>query len=288
MKAMKTLIKIYLVLITVLFTTSLFFTSCEKDDNTPPQNKQPNFSAITDNALAENIFADVFNQSGNASKEAEEATSNKSGMGVLTNCPTITISPFDLTWPKIITVDFGQTNCLGSDGRNRRGIINIHATERWHTSGSITTITFTDYYIDDHKVEGIEIITNNGRNIDSNLVYTADVQNAKITKPDNSYLLWNSLRQQEWIEGEPTFLNPFDDLYLITGNVTGTSSGGDNYTINTLTPLNVLVGCQWIRAGIIEINIQGVPTITVDYGNGVCDGYCEATVNGVTYPIIMQ
>lgn len=284
---MKTKIKFNVVLIIVLFFSSLFFTSCEKEiDN--PSNKQPSFSAVTDNALAESIFADVFNQSGKASKDAEEAISNKSMNGILTSCPTITISPFDLTWPKVITVDFGQTNCLGSDGHNRRGIINIHATESWYTQGSVTTITFTDYFIDDHKVEGTEIITNNGRNLDSNLVFTADVQNAKITKPNNTFLMWNSLRQQEWTEGEPTILNPYDDVYMVTGNVTGISSGGENYTINTIAPLNILVGCQWIRAGVIEINIQGLPTITVNYGNGVCDGYCEATVNGVVYPIIMQ
>ncbi len=285
---MKTLFKLKMVTSLLIMLTVLFLNSCEKDDLTPPASKKPNFSAITDNALAESIFSDVFNQSGNASNDAESQTGGKGFKSVLTNCPTITISPFDLTWPKVITVDFGPTNCLGSDGHNRRGIINIHATQTWHTPGSVTTVTFTDYYIDDHKVEGIEIITNNGRNQDSNLVYTADVQNAKITKPDGTFITWNSLRQQEWINGEPTIFNPFDDEYLVTGNVTGTSSGGDNYTINTMTPLNIMVGCHWIRAGIIEINIQGLPVITVDYGTGTCDGYCEATVNGVTYPIIMQ
>lgn len=285
---MKTLTTIKFTMLVLLSAASLLFTSCEKDDSNNISNKQPSFSAVTDNAIAEGIFADVFNQSGKASKDAEEATSNKNLKGVLTGCPTITISPFDLTWPKNITVDFGSTNCLGTDGHNRRGIIHIHATNTWHTPGSVTTITFTDYYIDDHRVEGTEIITNTGRNIQNNLVFTADVQNAKITKPDNTFIMWNSLRQQEWTEGEPSILNPYDDVYMVTGNVTGVSSGGENYTIYVLTPLNILVGCQWIRAGIIEINIQGLPSITVDYGSGVCDGYCEATVNGVSYPIIMQ
>ena len=284
---MKTKIKFQRVFIMILMVyATLFFGSCEKEtDNTP---KQPNFSAITDNAIAEGVFADVFNQSGKASSDAEEATNSKGFKGILTGCPTITISPFDLSWPKIITVDFGQSNCMGTDGHNRRGIINIHASGTWRTPGSITTISFTDYYLDDHKVEGTEIITNSGRNQDSNFVYVVDVQNAKVTKPDNTFILWNSQRQQEWVEGEPTILNPFDDAYLITGNVTGTSSAGDAYTIDVLTPLNVLVGCHWIRAGVIDINIQGLSTITVDYGNGTCDGYAEATYNGVSYPIIMQ
>lgn len=285
-------IKLNVCILTLIITAAVFFSSCKKENKNESDNvniaKKPSFSAITDNAVAESVFSDVFNQSGKASKDAEAETGNKNGKSVLTGCPTITISPFDLTWPKVITVDFGQTNCLGSDGRNRRGIINIHATEGWRTPGSVTTITFTNYYVDNNKVEGIEIITNNGRNLDSNLVYTVDVQNAKITKPDNTFIMWNSLRQHEWIAGEPTILDPYDDAYLITGNVTGTSSGGDSYTIVTVTPLNILFGCQWIRAGIIDINIQGLPTIRVDYGNGTCDGFADAIVNGVTYPIVMQ
>jgi len=286
---MKTKIQQSVYLMLLILTASFFFSSCEKDENVPqPQPKQPNFSAITDNAIAESIFSDVFNQSGKASSDAEAETANKNGKSVLTGCPTITISPFDLTWPKIITVDFGQTNCMGNDGHNRRGIIHVNASNPWRTPGSVTTISFTDYFVDDNKVEGIEIITNNGRNQDSNYVYTADVQNGKITKPDNTFITWNSLRQQEWTEGEPTILNPFDDAYMITGNVSGVSSGGDSYTINTITPLNVQFGCQWIRGGIIDINIQGVPTIRVDYGDGTCDGLANAIFNGVTYPIIMQ
>jgi len=283
---MKTTQKLKYVLMGLLLSFICVSTSCQKEKTKP--DKKPNFKAIEDNAIAERIFGDVFNQSGKASKDAEAETGGKGGDIIFSGCPTLTISPFDLTWPKNITVDFGPTNCLGNDGHNRRGIIHIHATGTWRTPGSVTTVTFSNYYHDEHKVEGTKIITNNGRNADSNFVYTIDVQNAKITKPDNTFLTWASLRQNEWIEGESTILNPFDDAYLVTGNITGVSSGGENYTIDILTALNVHMSCQWIRAGVLEIKIDNISPIQVDYGTGACDPYADVLYEGVTYPIVMQ
>ncbi|MDD3877791.1 MAG: hypothetical protein PHT69_14315 [Bacteroidales bacterium] len=281
---MKTNLKIGMALcLIVLFVTSL--SSCKKDKE---EKKEPNFSAIADNALADRIFGDVFNQSGKAVKDAEEETGNKSGNSILTGCPTLTISPFDLTWPKQITVDFGTTDCLGTDGHNRRGIINIHATEGWRMPGAVTTISFNNFYYDNHKVEGTNVFTNNGRNADSNLVYLVVVQNGKITKPDNTFITWASSREHEWIEGEPTILNPYDDGYMITGSYSGVSSGGETYTIDIISELYFHMSCMWLRQGIIDINIQGVPTIRVDYGDGTCDAFADVIYEGATYPLVMQ
>jgi len=266
----------------LLFSVILF--SCVKPKE---EEKKPSFDALKDNAIAENIFSDVFNQTGNASRDAEEETSQKH-VETFQSCPTITINPFDITWPKVVTLDYGITNCAGSDFRQRRGVVTINASESWRTTGSVTTITFNNFYLDDHKVEGTQIITNMGRNQDNNLVYRVQVLNAKVTKPDGKFLLWSSERFNEWIEGENTILNPFDDVYLIYGNITGVSSGNENYTIDTQTPLNVKFGCRWVRAGIIDINIDGLNTITVDYGNGVCDPNVKATYNNVTYDLILQ
>lgn len=284
---MKTNLKNSLVL-GILILTFAATNGCKKEEDENNTPKTPDFGVLADAALGENIFGDVFSQSNNAVNEAEEQTSNKAGKAHKSNCPTLTISPFDLTWPKNITVDFGPTNCVGSDGRSRRGIINIHATEAWRMPGAVTTITFDDYYIDNHKVEGTKIITNNGRNIDSNLVYTVDVQNAKVTKPDNTFLTWESLRQHEWIEGEATILNPYDDGYLITGDYAGISSGGENYTIDIISALYIHMSCAWIKAGIIDVNIDGVSTIRVDYGDGSCNPNANVIYEGITYPIVMQ
>jgi len=282
---MKTQIKTCLFLSAVIIF-SVLFTGCMKDREFGK--RKPSFKAIGDNALADNIFADVFSHGTKAVKEAEAKSKNKGSIFGKSSCPTITISPYDLTWPKLITYDFGPTDCIGVDGRSRRGIIYVHATGEWKLPGTVVTITFDDFYIDNHKVEGEKVITNIGRNSDNNLVYSVVVSNAKITKPDNTYLTWASNREHEWIEGEATILNPYDDGYLITGNYQGVSSGNENYTIDIISPLYIHMSCQWIRAGIIDINIDGMSTIRVDYGNGACDPNAEIIYEGQTYPLVMQ
>ena len=82
---------------------------------------------------------------------------------------------------------------------------------------------------------------------------------------------------------------PWDDEYLITGTQNGTSANGKSYTIETTSPLNVIVSCRWIRSGKIDLDIQGFPTITINYGDTPnCDANAVATVNGVDYPFVMQ
>lgn len=267
--------------------TAFILTGCMKE-NPFSKMKNPDFKAIEDNALADNIFADVFNQGGTAVTDAEAQSKGKGSVLGKSGCPTITISPFDLSWPKLITLDYGTGPCLGSDGRYRSGIVYIHSTGEWRSPGTVVTITFDDYYIDNHAVEGTKTITNNGRNANNNLVYEVDVQNAKITKPDNTFLTWGSLRQHEWIEGEETILNPFDDGYLITGSYAGVSSGNESYTIDIIEALYIHTSCQWIRAGILDINIQGMSTVRIDYGNGDCNAHAEIIYEGHTYPLVMQ
>lgn len=282
---MKALTKSSLILSIFILFVTLFF-GCLKDKEFGK--KKPSFKAISDNALADNIFADVFNQGGKNLKDAEAKSKNKNEPYEKSGCPTVTISPFDLTWPKLITVDFGPTDCLGVDGRNRRGIVYIHATGEWTMPGTVVTITFDNYYIDNYKVEGSEVITNNGRNSNNNIVYGVDVQNAKITKPDNTFLTWASQREHEWIEGESTILNPYDDGYMITGSYSGVSSGNENYTIDIITPLYIHLSCQWIKGGILDADIDGWSTIRVDYGDGTCDANADFIYQGQTYPFVMQ
>ena len=81
---------------------------------------------------------------------------------------------------------------------------------------------------------------------------------------------------------------PWDDEYLITGTQNGTSANGKSYTIETTSPLNVIVSCRWIRSGTLNLVIQDLPTIAIDYGDGTCDSKAVATVNGVEYTFFMQ
>ena len=274
----------------------LVFNSCRKDK----EDESADTSAAGDNAIAENIFKDVFDQVKDAGKTSEDSISKKSTMGdgtitiFVSPCLTLTVvyDTVDI-WPIDLTIDFGDSNCVQNptyDGRARRGKFSAHFTGPYRDSASVITVNnFVDYYVDDHKVEGTKTVTNEGHNDDGNLWYSVDVINAVITKPNNGgQISWNQNSEREWIGGEPTILWPWDDEYLITGTQNGTSANGKSYTINTTSPLNVIVSCRWIRSGTLNLDIQDLPTIAINYGDGTCDANAVATVNGVDYPFVMQ
>ncbi|PLX01628.1 MAG: hypothetical protein C0594_12795 [Marinilabiliales bacterium] len=294
-KIMKTK-KIIITVISIVFSLSLL--SCNKTNETiettpEQQSDQKDEKAASDavtvakeETTTQFIFADVFNQVDKAVKETNGdlnggSKSNKSGY------PNFSITPFDLTsWPKTVTIDFGSQNYLCEDGIQRRGKIIVETSDWYANEDCITTISFDNYFVNNYKVEGLKTITNNGRNNAGNINYTVEVEDAIITSPDGYQNYWSSTRNHEWTAGESTVLNPYDDEYDVTGYANGTNSEGTEYTITIVEKLNYLVGCEHTRSGIIDIDIEGLPTITVDFGDGDCDPDATVTVFGVAYPFV--
>lgn len=271
-----------LFLFSVVLTASIFiFSSCRKDND-----NENNYRSAIDNATAENMFDDVFKQATDGVVAAEDSAQNLRGYeNIMSSCATLTITPFDLTtFPKTIVVDFGSTNCLGSDGRYRRGQIEMTITGWYRDSGTVITVTPVNYYVNDNYVQGTKTLTNNGHNTAGNLTYTLSV-NGSVTTSEGT-ITWNSTRYHEWIEGESTVLNPWDDVYLITGSASGTNVEGEDFDVVINTALRVQVGCRWITQGVLTLT-SGDFSMTVDYGDGACDAAAVVTINGNNYNISM-
>ncbi len=273
----------------------LVLAACKKDNKDDNDNNlQPNNDlviAATDNAISNNMFDDVYKQGTMGTRKMDDSLSGKkSTFDMASACATITITPFDLvTWPKTVIVDFGNTNCLCNDGYYRRGRIVMTVTTWFRDSGCVVTVTPENYYVNDHKIEGQKVITNNGRNSQQHLVYSVVVTNGKVTDPNGTtYRTWNSSRIHEWISGENTIFNPWDDEYSITGTANGVTRTGASYTITITEALNVYTGCIWIRSGKLTLNVQGNPPVYVNYGDTPnCDSLAVVTINGVNYTINM-
>lgn len=263
----------------------LFFSSCKKDDggsNTIPQqpNQQSALKSAGDNALAESIFGGIFRQSDKAAR-TDAKNSN-------TGCPAITVNPIT-SYPMTITIDFG-TSCTGDDGKIRSGKIIGVLTAPYVDSASVLTITLDSYHEiingTDYAVQGTETITNLGRNQAGHQIFDVVTTNGVITSV-NGTVYWTSQRQNEWIQGDNTWYDVFDDIYLVTGSADGTNSNGETFEINITSPLRVEIGCSWIESGTLEIITQANPVITVDYGTGTCDNIAVASVYGYTVTIYM-
>jgi hypothetical protein len=293
---MKTLKSLKLALI-VSISIPLLITSCKKDKEKDPE-PQPDYStnSTVDNWMAESMFEDVRKVVVEVVDDEGKSATQKSSF-TFGNCATFTITPAwndTLTWPKTLTIDFGTTNCMGNDGRNRRGIITVTISDRYRNPGSVLTVQLQNYHVNDHKIEGTKTITNNGRNSSNNLSFTVNVTNGKITFPNNGGVTtWSSIRTNEWIAGESTNLFTHgvagicDDVYLITGNANGINRLGKSYTMQITNPLRKEICCRWLVSGTINITPSGLPTRILDFGTGTCDNNASITIGSSTFNFMM-
>lgn len=277
--------KTRIIILGVIATAAIgsIFNSCKKDDTSSATQTKPSVTtsatkAATENATIDGAFTDAFRQVDKAAKENNVKDSN--------SCPIVTFTPPDLsTYPKDLVIDFG-TGCTGSDGVLRSGKILAHLTKSYIDSGSVTTVTFDNYYVNSRKITGTEIITNQGKNNAGHPVFEVQVQNGNLYSPDG-VTTYNSVQQREWIEGYNTLLDPMDDVYMITGTANGVTTDGTSYTVTITSALRVAVGCAWVESGTLNITEPNVPVITLDYGNGNCDNIATVTCAGYTFTINM-
>lgn len=259
---------------TLLTTTVLgllALTACRKENDTPVNN---DYTSAVDNSLSEALFNDLL-------KQADQAAEEGGVRGMMDACiDTIIIDTTAM--PHTLWIDFGPVNCTGQDGRTRRGSILVTFTGPYRATGTVITITPQDYYVNDHHVQGSKTVTNLGPDGDGHTHFAIAV-NGTVTAPDNAWTSTHTAdRVRTWVQGEGT-LTPWDDVYLITGNGSGTNRHGLPYTLTITEALRVEVGCWYVVSGKLEITPQGLATRYVDFGTGSCDGTVTVTVNGFTF-----
>lgn len=251
-------------------------------------------TTVVDNATIENVFNDVQNISDQAAKGnvlyfAPNTTvdSDKYNYSALkSSCATI--SHDSTSTPKTITIDFGSSNCLCNDGKNRRGQINVSYTGKYKDSLSVHSISFTDYYVNDNLVLGTKTVTNNGRNADGYLNYSIDVDGKLVKANTTDTIEWVSNRNRVWLEGESTLLNWLDDVYSIYGTASGVNSAGVSYTAVITTPLRRALSCYYFDSGVLEITPAGKVKRVIDFGDGTCDASATVSIAGYSFPVTMN
>lgn len=272
---------------------SILIFSCKKDEKEEEKIDNQTTSS-QDNAISQNMFDDVKKVVEEAARD--EGNTSKAGFFFGT-CAAVTITPAWIdttTWPKTMTIDFGTTNCTGTDGINRRGVLTVTLTDRYINAGSVLTVQPQNYFVNDHLIEGTKTLTNNGRNSSNNLSFTVQVTNGKVTFPTGGFTTWNSTRTNEWIAGESTtwFSNGLaglcDDVYLITGSASGVNRNGLSYVVNITSPLRKEICCRWIVSGTMDIIPNGLLTRSVNFGNGNCDATATVTIAGNTFTFLMN
>lgn len=271
------------ILFAVIFTS--LFASCKKKEK---EETDSDTSSAADQSLASSIVNDmtsIADEAGRTNTISSFRTSNSTA--ILSNCATISFDT--LAAAKTVTVNFGSSNCLGNDGRYRRGALILNFTGHYRDSLTVITVTPQNYFVNDNQVTGTKTITNNGHNAAHHLVYSIQANIQVVRANNGGTITWQSIRQREWTAGEAT-LSWQDDLYAITGNASGTTSGGGSFqsTITNALIRNMATGCRrYFTAGIIAHTPSGKATRYIDYGNGSCDDLATVTINGNTYPVTL-
>jgi hypothetical protein len=197
------------------------------------------------------------------------------------NCTSVTVSPAlpNTSFPKVFTIDYGNTNCQGPDGGFRRG--QIIATLSGNYRDSLTTISIStnNYFLNDNSISGTYTISNKGRNAAGHPCFSETVTNGKCIRLHSNPVSWNSRFTREWIQGD-TSATVFDDVYLITGNATGTSSESNSFAVATYTPLRFAMNCPWFESGTLYLIPAGLSNRFIDFGTGSCDNQAAVWIFG--------
>ncbi len=278
--------KILLLSILLITITAFTFVSCDKE-----QERSPVISTVEDDAIADVIFDDIFAEVESAIGVMEGSLyggAKKSEEVIV--CKTITVEhPNDSTiWPRTITIDYGE-GCTGPNGVVRKGeIVIVVNMGRFWLEGFSRTITFVDFYLDDFKVEGTKVISNEGENDNDNIVFSVSLTGGKVIAPDGREITREVARQREWVAGSNTPWFRFDDEYMVTGQATGTDRKERAFTRTINSPLHLKLACRWIVAGSVLFETEDLPDALLDYGDGTCDRNATVTVDGVTKDILLH
>ena len=277
---------------TFLIASMLF--SCQKDlsssSNTQPVTEEQATTYSEESSIAEASFDDAEDVATTAADEENNAseygingrvsnfrplfTELRAAIG---DCAEITVTPNDSTYPKTITIDFGN-GCLGRDGKFRSGAIIIHLTAPLRRPGSVVTITFRNYFVNRVHLEGSKVISNLS---DPPMhKWSVQVVGGKVTFPSGRGYSYQSIKVKTQVDGMDTRIVR-DDVYELTGRSQTEFNNGLTITLNTETALVKKVSCPWISDGKLKIKIND-RVLFLDYGfpsNGECDNKALLTWN---------
>ena len=265
-------IKQYLLAIAII-ALAIGFNSCKKAD--VKEEFETTFELSGNQAIADNLaedandmFMEVAVEKNVAGNFAPETTNN------FIPCATVTVTPLS-GFPKTIVIDFG-TSCTDPRGNTRSGKITIVISDSVRRTNSTAVMTFTNYYVNGYKVEGIYTWTNTSTI--STRSWSRRTENGKITAPDARYWLHSGMRYitQTFGVGTATIT---DDVFSITGDHTVANAAGATRVITVLEALQKKVACANIDKGVLKVQGPNHYAI-INFGDGTCDNLATISIDG--------
>ncbi|GMQ29937.1 hypothetical protein [Algoriphagus confluentis] len=189
---------------------------------------------------------------------------------------------------KKMIIDFGE-GCTSPRGVTRKGKIIVSYTGRYWAPGTVITTTFENYYVDDRKIEGIRVLTNEGFNAnDRFFTFKTVVEGGKVTWPDGTFRTFESRQTKRvFLPNENRGI-----IYAVDGGSRGVNRKGNSYVVEITSPLIfaercIRSGIRMPSEGVMLIRVETRGAIEIDFGSDTCDREVSITFNGTTRTVTL-
>jgi hypothetical protein len=261
----------------------LLFSACKKEEvknelseSSQVSSKNNNQAQLTYNLIDDEVSNEIIKIEKDFNGEVKTKLS-------IVACPAIDYTLDNDENPSYVatmTIDFG-TACL-KDGITRKGKIIISKNGKFNATGTVTTVTLENYEVNGYKVEGTLTRTVKGFTgtwLSGTWEYEVEVEDGKVTGPNNTYFTWES-------ERTVTVSLPSFEVST-TGEAEGVDLFGKAYTVTITTPLVIKRDCEHIVSGVLEVSPTGVEKRVINYGNGTCDKNVTITIGDKVYDVTL-
>ncbi len=191
----------------------------------------------------------------------------------------------------ILGINFGTSGCVGEDGRNRSGTINVSFRGgRFHEENAQITITYVNYIVDGYVLNGV-VTVNNFKLQPNRSSYSINTTNFVVAYPNNGGQI-SFTAQRDIDSNRGRNLRSNDNEWRIKGITTGTNRLGQRFSYNITEPLIVLGSCLAQRnpypvRGKINGKLDNRPEGQLDWGIGACDKQATIKFENVTRVITL-
>lgn len=238
----------------------LMITSCE--DNSSEIDYNPNVLSAKDYIRAEDAIFEIVNA---FLKGVHDTLVMQTGYGYIDHCD-VAYSAAENS----ITYSYGDVNRLCGDDKFRRGMFKATFTGPIFEEGTSAQLLTDSLFVDDYLVEAGMIIENTGLNASNKIAYDLNLTSSDIHLPDTSKTIGVNLSADfvlAWHQGSATPEIHEDDIFLVTGSASGTSTDNYVFSIEIQDPLENHLDCRWISSGIsrITVPVSQFPSGMIDY-----------------------
>ncbi len=204
----------------------------------------------------------------------------------------ITYVPSKSVYPQTVTKDYGSGVSNGF-GHVKKGKLIITYSAPVKTPGSTSVTVFKNYYIDNKKIVGEQLVTNTTKT-GGPLSYTNLLDRSTIY-PNGDYTKTVAKKTTVQTEGGATATTS-DDGYNINGQTFGTEFHNGFKTsvvatIDSKNPTHQMNSCEFPDAGVVNAVVTlvkgGTFRESLDYGAGTCDTDAVLTFNNKKHNITL-